>query len=343
MPRRAATAPAPLVSVVVPVLDEAPRIAECIRAIAAQDMAPDAVEVIVVDGGSRDATVAVAERELAAAGLPHARVVRSDDGSRSGNLNTGLALARGTYLCRVDARSRIPADYVRRCCALLRDRPDVAVVGGRQHAVASSADPLHVGIARALNNRWAMGGARYRGGSSGPADTVYLGAFRTAELRAAGGWRTALAVNEDFDLNRRMSQRGVVWFDSSLVVDYVPRESLRALVGQYAGFGRAKARYWRISADRPQPRQVALLTAPLGVCAAGALLLSRATPAWRDALVAGAATGLMATESRGAGTPRGSLRAHAGGACAMLCVAGSWLGGAWFEMGRQALPWRRRG
>ncbi len=329
MPPRAATAPAPLVSVVVPVLDEATRIAECIRAIAAQDMAPNAVEVIVVDGGSHDATVAVAERELAAAGLPHARVVRSDDGSRSGNLNTGLALARGTYLCRVDARSRIPAGYVRRCCEVLGDRPDVAVVGGRQHAVASTASPLHVGIARALNNRWAMGGARYRGGSSGPADTVYLGAFRTAELRAAGGWRTALAVNEDFDLNRRMSQRGVVWFDSSLVVDYVPRESLRALVGQYAGFGRAKARYWRISHDRPQPRQVALLTVPAALAVAGAAAFALASPAQRLALALGGAAAVACTDVAGADSPRGDVRAHAVAVAGMACIAGGWLGGAW--------------
>src|SRR5258708_3774136 len=119
----------PEVTVIVPVLDEAPRIAGCIDAIALQDMPPARVEVLVVDGGYTDDTVQVAEAALRLRGFANAQVLYSADGSRSGNLNTGLAAAQAPVVCRVDARSRIPSHYLRACRELLSMRADIAVAG----------------------------------------------------------------------------------------------------------------------------------------------------------------------------------------------------------------------
>src|SRR5215831_56545 len=95
--------------------------------------------------------------------------------------------------------------------------------------------------------------SRYRRGArSGVSDTVYLGAFRTADLCGVGGWNTALTTNQDFELNRRLAKTGVIWFDGSLPVEYVPRPNLRALYAQYRRFGSWKARYWRLTGDRPR-------------------------------------------------------------------------------------------
>ena len=319
----------PLVTVVVPVRDEASRLGTCLDAIAAQDLPREAVEVLVVDGGSTDGTVQLARAVLARHMWAHAEVLHCEAGDRSSNLNLGLERAQAPILVRVDARSRIPRHYVRRCVELLHERADAAVVGGRQRAVTAGDRAVDAGVARALNNRWGMGLARYRrpGSPSGPADTVYLGAYRTGELRAAGGWRTDLAVNEDFDLNRRLARFGTVWFDAGLTVDYVPRASLRGLLGQYWAFGVGKARYWRISGDRPQPRQVALLAAP--VAGATVLIASLATVGPGAALaLLGAGAGLaMVVEIAGADGPGAGVRAHLAALVALACVAGAWLAG----------------
>ena len=318
----------PRVTVVIPVRNEAERLPGCLDALAAQDMASGEVEVLVVDGGSSDATVAVARGLLAGRGWARAEVLHSAAGDRSSNLNCGLAAATAPVVVRVDARSRIPAHYLRRCVDLLDDRGDLAVVGGRQRAVTAGTGAVEAGVARALNNRWGMGLARYRsGGSSGETDTVYLGAYRTAELRAAGGWRTDFAVNEDFDLNRRLAGFGGVWFDSDLTVDYVPRSSLTALLHQYWAFGLGKARYWRLSGDRPQPRQLVLLGAPLaGLGAFGVVLGVFGTVAGGSVLIAGLAAGLV-IEAAGADGPRAGPRAHLAALVALGCVAGAWLSG----------------
>ena len=110
-----------------------------------------------------------------------------------------------------------------------------------------------------------MGGSKYRrsGAKSGPVDTVYLGVFRTDELREMGGWNEAFPTNQDFELNRRMSTLGDIWFEAGLEVGYVGRARLREIWSQYHRFGRWKVRYWRRTGDNPQPRQLVLLAAPL--------------------------------------------------------------------------------
>lgn len=318
----------PVVTVVIPVLNEALRLPDCVASLATQDLHAGMVEVLVVDGGSTDGTVDVAERLLAEHDWAGAAVLHSAAGDRSSNLNTGLAAASAPIVVRVDARSRIPAHYLRTCLELLNGRSDVAVVGGRQRAVAAGTGAVEVGVARALNNRWGMGLARYRRTSaSGAADTVYLGAYRTAELRAVNGWSTDLGVNEDFDLNRRLARFGAVWFDASLTVDYVPRASLPSLVSQYWSFGKGKARYWRISGDRPQPRQVVLLAAPVvGLAVLGGVLIASGPGA--AAVLVGAGTALSgAVEIRGSDGPAAGVPAHAAAIVALACVAGAWLGG----------------
>ena len=319
----------PRVCVVIPLRDEADRLPACLEALAAQDLPAGSVEVLVVDGGSTDGTVDVARRLLAGRGWARAEVLHSAAGDRSSNLNVGLHHASAPVLVRVDARSRIPAHYVRRCVELLEQRPDVAVVGGRQRAVGGGRGAAEAGVARALNNRWGMGLARYRraGSPSGPTDTVYLGAYRTSQLRAAGGWRTDLAVNEDFDLDRRLARFGTVWFDAELTVDYVPRSSLPALLRQYWTFGLGKARYWRTSGDRPQPRQVALLAAPVAGVSFLAATLAVAGPGAALGLVAAAAGLAAAVEILGADGPRAGLATHLVAVAALGCVAGGWLAG----------------
>lgn len=83
-------------SIVVPALDEADSISATVR-----DALAQADEAIVVDGGSRDATGALA----AAAG---ARVVQAPRG-RASQMNAGAAVAQGDVLLFLHADCRLPA------------------------------------------------------------------------------------------------------------------------------------------------------------------------------------------------------------------------------------------
>lgn len=87
------------VSVVIPTLNEAVSLPRLLADLAA---VPVVREVIVVDGGSRDGTPALA----AAAG---ARVIEAPVG-RGSQLRAGAAAARGPWLCFLHADVRVPPD-----------------------------------------------------------------------------------------------------------------------------------------------------------------------------------------------------------------------------------------
>ena len=284
----------------------------------------------MVDGCSADGTADIARRSLGRWGFASTAVIPNERRTTSSNLNVGLAKAAGEIICRVDARTRIEPHYVRTCVDILQRRSEVAVVGGAQVAIARDPRALSVGIARALNNRWSMGGSRYRRSTvSGTADTVYLGAFRRVDLVDEGGWDEHLGTNQDFDLNRRMAQRGHVWFEASLRSGYLPRPSLVELWRQYRRFGRAKVRYWQQAGDRPQPRQWLLLAGPPAVTIA-ALAVVMAAPSTTKGLAGVGAAGISGAaliEARGAAEPSAGIAAHACGVAAIGVVGGGWWSG----------------
>jgi rSAM/selenodomain-associated transferase 2 len=86
----------PRLSIIVPMLDEAPGIAATLRA-----LRPLAVEIIAVDGGSSDDTVAVA--------TPHADRVLVAARGRARQMNAGAAAATGDILLFVHADTVLPA------------------------------------------------------------------------------------------------------------------------------------------------------------------------------------------------------------------------------------------
>ncbi len=311
-----------LVSVIVPTLEEAADIEECIATLAAQDYPTAAIEVIVVDGCSSDRTRERAERALTQSQFRRGVVLTSSEPRTSRSLNVGLESARGTYVVRIDARSRVAPGYIRRCVETLSLKREVGVTGGGQVAQPRGPGASDVGIARALRNRWTTGLSRYRRSTqSGAADTVWMGAFRRAELRSLGGWNPAVALNEDFELCRRYRDGGAtVWFDGSLQSGYVPRPDMGALGRQYLRFGRVKGTWWA-RGDRPRPRQLLLLAAPL--FGAGIVMALRRRLGWTGAaLVTGAS--LIVVEAAGTREPRGGVGAHLAGTAAIVTSAGAW-------------------
>jgi len=175
-----------------------------------------------------------------------------------------------------------------------------------------------------LRNRWLLGNADYRDpAASGPTDTVYLGAFRTAELRRVR-YDESLTANEDFDLCRRVRDSGRrIWLEAGLDVRYEPRATWTGMWRQYEAFGRSKTVLWRSTGARPARRQVcALLAAGTGVAlAAGAIRRPVVLAAGATALVGS----VLLTDELTAG--RAPVRVRVAALPAHLAVEGGWLFG----------------
>ncbi|KAI7839606.1 hypothetical protein COHA_006673 [Chlorella ohadii] len=131
-PQPAATVAAPgAVSIIVPALNEAAGI-EPLLTYLQQSLQPEAAEIIVVDGGSSDATVAIAQR----CGV---RVVQAGRG-RARQMNVGAAAAAGDILVFVHADARPPQQLVSLVRAALW-QPGV-VLGGFRPLIEYEGRPL---------------------------------------------------------------------------------------------------------------------------------------------------------------------------------------------------------
>ncbi|MEO7741922.1 MAG: TIGR04283 family arsenosugar biosynthesis glycosyltransferase [Usitatibacter sp.] len=127
-------------SIIVPVLDEAPGIAATLAALA--PARARGVEVVVVDGGSRDDT-----RSLAA---PLAdRVIEAPRG-RAAQMNAGARGSRGSILLFLHADTALPEDGDGIACAGLER---TSLQWGRFDVAIAGADPLLALVALLMNAR----------------------------------------------------------------------------------------------------------------------------------------------------------------------------------------------
>jgi rSAM/selenodomain-associated transferase 2 len=174
-----------LVSIVVPVLNEAAALPALLDHLAAL---PGHFEVVIVDGGSRDGGA-----EIAHAHPLGARVIEADRG-RATQLNAGAAVATGAGLVFLHADTTLPVRAYRELTAALADP---AVVGGNFALRFDGGDLMSrvLGACYAGQRRLGV----YYGDSA-----IWVRASAFGEL---GGFRP-LTIMEDYDFARRLERHG---------------------------------------------------------------------------------------------------------------------------------------
>jgi len=117
----------PRLSVLMPVRDAAPWLPATLASLARQTFRD--FEIVAVDDGSRDASLALLER--AAARDPRLRVIATPARGLPAALNTAFAAARGTLIARQDADDLAHRERLALQVAYLDRRSPVTVVGTR--------------------------------------------------------------------------------------------------------------------------------------------------------------------------------------------------------------------
>lgn len=176
-------------SIVVPVRNDAGPLARLLAELA--DRSPG-IEVIVVDGGSRDESAALAERH-------GARLLRTEPG-RGRQLAAGVSLGRGNWLWLLHADSSNLAAALSHLCWRATADPE-ALLGpgwGRFDVEFDSAGVGLAGIARMMNLR-----SRLTGICTGD-----QGIFVHRTLLQSIGGVPRQSLMEDIELSRRLKRRG---------------------------------------------------------------------------------------------------------------------------------------
>lgn len=172
-------------AIVIPALNEAANLSRLLPDLA---RGCPGVEIVVVDGGSRDDTAAVVAR------LPGPRLLESARG-RAVQMNHGARAAGGDTLLFLHADSRLPDGAAR---AIEQALAEPGVVGGRFDVRFDNERPLFRVIAWFMNTR-----SRASGICTGD-QAIFV---RRADFEAVGGYPD-IPLMEDIELSRRLKRRG---------------------------------------------------------------------------------------------------------------------------------------
>lgn len=216
------------ISVVIPVRDDAGLLEACLASLAAQTRQPD--EVIVVDNGCTDHSIAVAERF-------GATVVAEPRPGVTAASACGFDAASGSVIARCDADSVLPRDWLERIERTLASEPEAVAVTGP--GTFYDLGRIRGALARAFYIHGYFASMRLLLGHN-----VLFGsncAVRAAAWRAVSAEvpRDDTEIHDDMDLSYRLPATSRVVLDRTLVVGISPRpfDSLRVYARRLARAG----------------------------------------------------------------------------------------------------------
>ena len=214
------------VSVVVPAYNEEAVIARTVDSLLSQE--PEVAEVVCVDDGSKDRTLAVLHERFD--GNPRVRIFGKPNGGKASALNLGFTEARGEVVVALDSDTIFTPQTVARLTAPFSDPRIGAVAGnakvGNRVNRLTRWQALEYVTAQNLERRaWDLAGAV-------PVVPGAVGAWRRQAVLDAGGFHED-TLAEDTDLTLRLIAAGlrIVYAEHALAYTEAP-ETSKALLKQ---------------------------------------------------------------------------------------------------------------
>jgi glycosyltransferase involved in cell wall biosynthesis len=190
------------VSFIIPCLNSANTLGATLDSIFASDLSPDEREVIVVDNGSTDNTVAVAKRYPV-------HLVSCEQRSPSAARNHGSRLAQGEFLAFIDSDVILEPDWARELLKLLDEGFYSAALG----RVIPTGPDTFLNRFRMTFNDWRYLGTNisvYSSYGIGPTINTAACMYRRSVFLGLGGFDEHLVRLEDSAFSNHLSRHGGV-------------------------------------------------------------------------------------------------------------------------------------
>jgi succinoglycan biosynthesis protein ExoA len=243
--------------VVVPCLNEEAHLPALLDTLRNDPAAADA-RIVVVDGGSTDASAEIVLRRAE----HDARLTLLNNPKRVQSAGVNLAVrafgAEAELFARVDAHAAYPGDFLTQLVQAQADSgADSVTVSMR--ATAADGACFQEAAACAQNSLLGAGGSPHRkGGARRWVDHGHHALFRTQAFLAAGGYDESFTHNEDAELDVRLTANGGrILLAADILIDYFPRRDASALARQYFKHGQGRARTMLKHRIPPKARQLA--------------------------------------------------------------------------------------
>lgn len=112
-------------SIIIPVYNVEPYVGQTLDSIFGTTASPDEFEVIVVNDGTKDASMDVVRRY---SGRPNLKILEQENQGLSAARMNGVSIAQGDYVWFIDSDDWLVEDGVGKVLRLLGERPDVDVL-----------------------------------------------------------------------------------------------------------------------------------------------------------------------------------------------------------------------
>jgi len=196
------------ISVVIPTYNEERYVERCLKSLVNQTLPRTEFELIVVDGGSTDRTVEIAQG--------YADIVMQQKSKGVGGArNDGVDAASAELIATTDADIILPGDWLARICADFESKSVVGVYG----PINPIEDIFKYQFLIGLFNKVAYLLARMR------VFYATLGsntAFRRRTFLQIGGY-SDLPAGDDYEIALRLKRAGRIYYDPALYVDFSMR------------------------------------------------------------------------------------------------------------------------
>lgn len=227
-----------MLSVICPIYNEEKYIANCIESILLQDYPKDDLEVLFVDGMSKDRT-----REIVAEytrKYPFIRLIDNPEKIVPYAMNYGIKASKGEVIIRLDAHATYEKNYF---SALVRRLNELGAdnVGSVCKTDVLNKTPKTLAIREVLSNKFGVGNSVFRTGIDKvmEVDTVPFGCWRRDVFDKYGLYDLRLVRNQDIELNKRILRGGgKIFIVPDTYCTYLARETFKGLAKNNYGNGK---------------------------------------------------------------------------------------------------------
>ena len=186
-------------SVILPLYNKAPYVQKALESVFMQSFRD--FELIVIDDGSRDNSLSVAEEVMKSSSVD-CRLIHQDNAGVSVTRNRGVTVSQGDYICFLDADDWWEPSYLEEMDSLIRDFPDAGLYGTSYtivNTIKNKTRVASIGVEKDFQRGYIDYFQVYAQGLHMPIWTGAACAPRDI-FEAVQGFNPELKMGEDFDL-----------------------------------------------------------------------------------------------------------------------------------------------
>lgn len=226
----------PFVSALIVCRNEEKYIEISLQSLLGQNYPDDCYEIIIIDGDSDDNTLksarmVISEYREKNDSCPNVSFYFNEKKILAAGWNIGIMKAKGEYVFRIDAHSKIEPNYIDKCIETITVHDAVCVGGRIESKSLSGEDDI---VTKILSSPFGVGNSSFRVSNTEEyADTAVYGLYRKQIFEEVGYFDESLIRNQDIELHARIRKAGEqIYFNPEIKSIYFTRNTIKKMLKQ---------------------------------------------------------------------------------------------------------------